>query len=57
VATVRDRVRAEMQKEGGRTLEQLKAAGLSAEFDATWGRGFIRPDVFIELIYRSLGGR
>lgn len=55
VATVRDRVQAEMRK--GRTLEQIKAAGLSAEFDATWGRGFIRPDVFVELTYRSLGGK
>ena len=55
VATVRDRVQAEMGK--GRTLEQLKAAGLSTEFDAVWGRGFIRPPVFIELIYRSLGGK
>jgi glyoxylase-like metal-dependent hydrolase (beta-lactamase superfamily II) len=55
VATVRDRVQAEMGK--GRTLAELKAAGLSAEFDASWGRGFIRPDVFVELIYRSLGGK
>ncbi|HET9453216.1 MAG TPA: MBL fold metallo-hydrolase [Gemmatimonadaceae bacterium] len=55
VATVRDRVQAAMAQ--GRTLEQLKAAGLSAEFDATWGRGFIRPDVFVELVYRSLGGK
>lgn len=55
VATVRDRVRAAMQR--GQTLEQLKAAGLTAEFDAQWGRGFIRPPVFVELVYRSLGGR
>ena len=55
VATVRDRVQAAMAQ--GRTLEQLKAAGLSADFDATWGRGFIRPEVFVELVYRSLGGR
>jgi cyclase len=55
VATVRDRVQAEMGK--GRSLAQLKAAGLSAEFDASWGRGFIKPDVFVELIYRSLGGK
>jgi cyclase len=55
VATVRDRVQAGMRN--GRTLADLKAAGLSAEFDATWGRGFIRPDVFVELIYRSLGGQ
>jgi glyoxylase-like metal-dependent hydrolase (beta-lactamase superfamily II) len=55
VATIRERVRAEMQK--GRTLEQLKAAGLSSEFDARWGKGFIQPPVFVELIYRSLGGK
>lgn len=55
IATVRDRVRAEMQK--GKTLDELKAAGLSAEFDAQWGRGFIQPPAFVEAIYRSLGGR
>ena len=55
VAAVRDRVQAEMGK--GRTLAEIKAAGLSAEFDGSWGRGFIRPVVFVELIYRSLGGK
>ena len=51
IATVRDRVRAEMQK--GRTLDEMKAAGLTSDFDAVWGKGFIRPPVFVELIYRS----
>lgn len=55
VATIRDRVRAEMQK--GRTLEQVKTAGLTADFDARWGKGFIQPPVFVELVYRSLGGK
>jgi glyoxylase-like metal-dependent hydrolase (beta-lactamase superfamily II) len=55
VASARDRVRAEMQR--GRNLEQLKAAGLTKEFDDTWGKGFIQPAVFVELIYRSLGGK
>jgi cyclase len=55
VATVRDRVRAEMQK--GRTLDQIKAAGLSKEFDAQWGVGFVPPDRFIELVHRSLTSR
>jgi len=54
IATVRDRVRAEMQK--GRTLEQIKAAGLTTEFDAKWGKGFIQPPAFVESVYRSLGG-
>jgi len=55
IATVRDRVRAAMQK--GRTLEQLKAAGLTTDFDARWGKGFVQPPVFVETIYRSLGGK
>lgn len=55
VASVRDKVRAEMGK--GRTLEQLKTAGLTADYDAKWGRGFIQPAVFVELVYRSLNQR
>jgi cyclase len=55
VATVRDRVRAEMQK--GRTLDQIKAAGVSKDYDATWGKGFVPPDRFIELVHRSLTQR
>jgi len=54
IVAVRDRVQAEMRK--GLTLEQLKAAGLSKDHDERWGKGFIQPPVFIELIYRSLGG-
>lgn len=55
VASIRDKVRAEMQK--GRTLEQLKGAGLTVDHDAKWGRGFIQPPVFVELVYRSLNQR
>ena len=52
VATIRDRVQALVAQ--GRTLEQIRAAAPTKEFDAQWGRGFIRPDVFVELVYRSL---
>ena len=55
VATIRDKVRAEMQK--GRTQEQIAEAKLTAPFDAKWGRGFIQPTVFVELVYRSLKQR
>jgi glyoxylase-like metal-dependent hydrolase (beta-lactamase superfamily II) len=55
VAAVRDRVRGAVQR--GQSLEQIKAAGLTTEFDDQWGRGFIRPPVFVELVYRSIGGR
>jgi cyclase len=55
ITTVRDRVRAGMQK--GSTLDQLKAAELTKEFDERWGKGFIQPAAFVESVYRSLGGK
>ncbi len=55
LVTIRERVRAQMQQ--NRTLDQMKAAGLSAEFDARWGNATIKPDMLIEIVYRSLGGK
>ena len=55
IVTIRDRVQAAMKK--GSTLEQIKAAGVSKEYDAKWGTGFIKPDVFAEMVCRSLGGK
>jgi cyclase len=55
VATVRDRVQAEIRK--GRTKEQIVAAKLTADLDPTWGKGFITGDAIVDLVYRSLGGR
>lgn len=55
LARVRDVVRAEIQR--GRTLEQIKAATPTKAFDDKWGRGFIQGPVFIESVYRSLGGK
>lgn len=55
IATVQNRVRAELQR--GRTLEQIKQANLTADFDAKWGKGFVTPALLVEAVYRSLGGR
>jgi cyclase len=55
VATVRDRVQAEMRK--GRTKEQIVTAKLTADLDPTWGKGFINGDGIVDLVYRSLGGK
>lgn len=55
IATVRDRVQAEIGR--GRSIEQAKGAGLTTDYDARWGRGFIQPAVFVELVYRSLRGQ
>jgi glyoxylase-like metal-dependent hydrolase (beta-lactamase superfamily II) len=54
-AAIRDRVRAEMRRK--RTLDQIKAAGLTREFDERWGKGFIKPEAMVEQVYRSLGGK
>jgi cyclase len=53
--TIIERVRAEMKKNV--TLDQLKAAGLTKEFDAKFDKGFIRSPAFVEAVYRSLGGK
>jgi len=41
------------QMKAGKTLDQIKAAGLPAEWQ-TWGIGFIKTDKWIETIHRSL---
>ena len=41
------------QAAAGKTLEQIKAAGLPDTWKS-WGTGFIKTDQWIELIYRSL---
>lgn len=38
----------------GDTYFHVKAAKPSAEFDATWGTGFIKPDLFMEILYTDL---
>lgn len=53
--TIIERVRADMKK--NLTLDQLKAAGLTKEFDAKYDKGFIRSAAFVEAVYRSLGGK
>ena len=37
----------------GKTLEELKKAGLPEEIEQKWGHGFLPTDKWIEIIYRS----
>jgi cyclase len=55
LVTVRDRVRALVRQ--GRTLAQVQAAKPTAEYDGTWGRGFLRPEKFVEILYSDLSRR
>ena len=54
VTIVRDRVQASIKK--GMTLDQIKAARLSLDYDARYGAksGFGTADGFIEATYKSL---
>ena len=52
LVTVRDRV--QKLKTSGRKLEEVLAAKPSAEFDATWGKGFMMPNDFLGIVYNTL---
>jgi cyclase len=49
---VRDRVAALIKQ--GKTREQVIAAKPGAQWDATWGTGFMKPDTFIGMVYDSM---
>ena len=53
MAASRDKVKKLIAQ--GKTLEQAVAAKPLAEYDGKWGGGFIKPDVFLRLIYASYG--
>jgi len=53
MATARDRVKKLIAD--GKNVDQAIAAKPLKEYDATWGSGFIKPDIFIKLIYASYG--
>jgi cyclase len=38
----------------GKTLEDLYAASPTAEFDAEWGNGFLKPKKFLEIVYTGM---
>ncbi len=52
IVTVRDRVQHLIA--AGRTENQVLAEHPTAEFDARWGRGRVRPDEFVQEIYSAL---
>lgn len=39
---------------GNRPMAQVKAAKPTARWDSTWGNGFMKPDQYVESVYRSL---
>ena len=52
LVTVRDRV--QKLKREGKKVEEVVAAKPTAEFDASWGGGFMMPDQFVGIVYSTL---
>ena len=50
--TLRDRVEKLMAE--GKNRDAAIAAKPTADYDAKWGKGFIKPDVFVGLVFDSL---
>lgn len=51
---VQVRQRVEALITSGRTIDQVQAAAPTAEFDETWGKGYVSGSVFVEMVYESL---
>ena len=48
------RPRSRKLKAEGKSKDAAVAAKPTAEFDAKWGKGFIKPDVFVGLVFDSI---
>lgn len=52
---VRTRTYAAIQK--GETLESFIASKPTADYDKTWGKGFLSPEKFLTIVYQDLSNR
>ena len=41
----------------GKTLDEVKAANPTAALNEKWGKGFIKPDLWMTIVYLSYGGK
>jgi glyoxylase-like metal-dependent hydrolase (beta-lactamase superfamily II) len=40
----------------GKTLDEVKAAKPTAALDEKWGKGFVKPDAWVSMLYEDLSG-
>jgi hypothetical protein len=52
LTTVRDRVQA--LKSSGKSEQDAIAAKPTADLDEQWGKGFMKPDFFVTIVYQTL---
>lgn len=55
LVAVRDRIRGMVRD--GMSLSLAQAAKPTAQFDATWGKGNLSPEKFVEIVYTDLAAR
>jgi glyoxylase-like metal-dependent hydrolase (beta-lactamase superfamily II) len=55
LTTVRDRVANAIA--AGQSLDEVVASRPTADLDAEWGDGFLKPDRFVTFVYQSLSAR
>lgn len=55
LAMVRDRIKS--MAAAGKNLEQVVAARPTRDFDEKWGKGFLKPETFIEIVYTDFKNR
>jgi cyclase len=55
VTIIRDRIQDLIRK--GKTLDQVKAAKPTLDYDTQYGTGTGAGDRFVEAVYKSLGGK
>jgi glyoxylase-like metal-dependent hydrolase (beta-lactamase superfamily II) len=52
LTTIRDRISKHVK--AGDSLDKTLASSPTQGFDATWGKGFIKPEAFVKIVYQSL---
>jgi cyclase len=52
LAAISTRIKAQMKD--GKKMDEIVAAKPTADFDAKWGKGFIPPARFVEMLYKNL---
>ena len=55
LTTIRDRVKQSIA--AGQPLDNIVAAKPTADFDEVWGKGFLKPHVFLSIVYADLSRR
>jgi len=50
--TIRDRVARSISQK--KTLDQIVASKPTADFDDKWGKGFLKPEMFVGILYQDL---